>query len=93
MTLYGEYMTSQVCPNPVSNTRVSRTGHCGLWVMVTCPHRFTNGKKRPTLVAEMGRGEGCVSVGARNIWDFSAPSPQFCSVPKTALKKKKKAFV
>ena len=73
-------------PTDRMTPRVNPNVNCGFGVAMMC-HRLES-NKYPTLVGTVDRGEAVHIVGAGDIWEISVPSPQFCSEPKTALKKK-----
>ena len=64
----------------------------GLWVIMTCQGRFSDCKRRATLVstAHGRRGSICVAEGADRNALFSL---QFCDESKPSQKKKKKKYV
>lgn len=51
-------------------------------------YRFINCHKCPTLVGDVGSGNGCACVGQRATGELSVLCSQFCCEPKMALKSK-----
>ena len=52
-----------------------------------CHCRYINCNTYTTLARDADNRGGYACVGVGGIWEISVPSTQFCSVPKTALKK------
>ena len=76
-------------PIECTTPRVYPNVNCGLWVIMMCGCRFIGWDRCPTLVGDVDYGGGCACVEAGGVCEVSAPSLQFCSEPKTALKKEK----
>lgn len=89
----GGSMALDSCPNkPTECTectapRVSLNVNYGLWLIMMSQCRLTDCNKCPTLVGDIGCGEGRVR-GAGNIWELPVLPIQCLCDPDTALKKK-----
>ena len=70
------------CPTP----RVNPNLNYGLWVIMICQCRFISCNKCATLVGDFENGRRYACWRAGGILEFSVPSIQFCSEPKTAFK-------
>lgn len=57
----------------------------GLWVVMVCQHRATDGKKCATLGGMLTLGEA-VHAWGRGIWEISLYSSLVCCEPKPSLK-------
>ena len=76
-------------PVECTTPRVNSNGNGRLWVTMMCRCRFISCNNCTTLVGDIDNGRGYACVGVECMWETSIPSSQFCSGPKTAIKKKK----
>ena len=75
-------------PVECTTPRVNSNGNGRLWVTMMCRCRFISCNNCTTLVGDIDNGRGYACVGVECMWETSIPSSQFCSGPKTAIKKK-----